>query len=116
MKVDAVAIGMSGLCVVHCLALPVLASAAPVLGVISEAEWLHRLLVIMALPLALLAFTRTPSRSAQIAFGLPAIIGSVLLFLGASAEPLHDYETLLTVIGAVFLGGAHILRWRTHQA
>jgi hypothetical protein len=34
----------------------------------------------------------------------------------AFAEPLHDYETPLTITGAVLLASAHGLRWRRLQS
>lgn len=110
--IDASAIGVSALCVVHCLALPVLAATLPVLGVVSEAEWVHRALVVLALPITLFALFRPHRAANPIAFAILAIPGLALLLAGAFVEALHDYETTLTVMGAVLLATAHIWRWR----
>ncbi|WP_413894670.1 MerC family mercury resistance protein [Pantoea ananatis] len=49
---------MSGLCLLHCLALPLLAAALPLFGVWAEAEWVHVVFVAIAAPLAGLALWR----------------------------------------------------------
>lgn len=110
--VDASAISVSALCIAHCLALPVFAAFLPVLGVVSEAEWVHRVLVIVALPMTLYALFRAQGTHNPVAFAVLAIPGLSLLLSGAFVESLHDYETVLTVMGAVLLATAHIWRWR----
>ena len=42
---DTVAIGLSGLCLAHCLALPIFASLLPIAGAWAEAAWVHWLFV-----------------------------------------------------------------------
>lgn len=112
--IDGTAILLSSLCLVHCLALPLLSTALPILGVVAEAEWLHRTFVIAALPFAVLALI-----SKQISWVSAVLIlsGSAFLVAGAFVEAWHDYETLLTVIGGVLLAAGHATRWRrAHQA
>lgn len=48
---DAGAVALSSLCLLHCLALPLLAAALPLFGTWAEAEWVHLLFVAIALPL-----------------------------------------------------------------
>jgi phosphoglycerol transferase MdoB-like AlkP superfamily enzyme len=107
---DQSAATLSVLCILHCLLLPALAVSLPLAGLLSEAEWLHRLFVLMALPLSLIAFSSPLGHRARPLLRLSALSGAVLLLLGAFAEPLHDYETLLTVVGALLLGSAHLAR------
>ncbi|WP_162953530.1 MerC family mercury resistance protein, partial [Pseudomonas aeruginosa] len=38
---DSSAIALSSLCLLHCLALPLLAAALPLLGRWEQAEWVH---------------------------------------------------------------------------
>ena len=52
---DAAGLGISGLCIVHCLALPVAAVSLPAVGVIAHAEWVHWSLLAVAAPAAALA-------------------------------------------------------------
>lgn len=96
----------------HCLAIPVVAAFLPVLGVVSEAEWVHRALVAIALPITAFALFRAQRTETPSAFAILAIPGLSLLLAGAFVEALHDYETLLTVMGASLLAVAHMWRWR----
>lgn len=43
-------IGLSALCVLHCVALPVLAALLPALSVWTEAEWVHLIWTLWWLP------------------------------------------------------------------
>lgn len=103
---DKIGLSLSTLCVIHCLLLPVIGASLPIIGAWSEIEWVHKLLVILALPVALSVII---SKSETHIRGL-ATAGIILLLVAAFWEPLHDYETPLTVIGAISLGAAHMLR------
>ena len=111
---DASAITLSSLCLFHCLALPLLATVLPVAGVFAEAEWLHKALVLMALPVSGFVILRSKDQQYAAGFTVLAIAGLAPLVAAAFVEPLHDYETPLTVIGALMLASAHILRWKRH--
>ena len=113
--VDSAAISLSGLCVIHCLALPLLAASLPMLGVLAEAEWVHKAFVLMAVPLSGYAISQALGGGRQIWFVALALLGLGLLLAGAFAEPLHDYETGLTVAGGLILAVAHLTRWLSHQ-
>jgi|AntAceMinimDraft_1070359.scaffolds.fasta_scaffold08492_2 hypothetical protein len=108
---DASAIGLSGLCLIHCLALPFLAAFLPVAGLWAEAEWVHKAFVVAALPISGFVILRAWRRRADKIFVGLAGMGLVLLSLGAFAEPLHDNETQLTITGALTLAGGHFWRW-----
>ncbi|MBA3999449.1 MerC domain-containing protein [Brevundimonas sp.] len=107
---DSLAIGVSGLCLTHCLALPLVASLLPLAGVWAETEWVHWLFVAIAAPVSLWAFSRPVTRSWSLA--ILAGSGLALLVAGVAAFPSHDWETGLTVAGALLLAGAHTLNWR----
>jgi len=104
--VDTSGILVSSLCLVHCLIFPILGSISPVIGIWSENEWVHKCLVLLALPLCINLLVRPRKTSVFIL----ALSGLSLLFAGAFAEILHDYETELTVIGAILLSFAHLQR------
>ena len=106
---DASAIGLSGLCLIHCLALPLLAALTPALAAWSGAEWIHGAVVVVAVPLSALALWRRGQRLSVIA---PALLGLGLLALGALHWPTHDLETPITVAGSLALAGAHVANWR----
>ena len=113
---DATAIGLSLACIVHCLALPVLAAFLPFFASWAEAEWVHRVLVLLALPVTLFALARSrflPPRRRRVFVAL-ALGGLALLFAAAFVEALHDVETALTLVGAVLLASAHGVRLTSH--
>lgn len=115
---DLSAAALSGLCLLHCLALPLLASLLPVLGAWSQAEWVHGVFVMLALPLSLLALGRAHARRA-----LPprmwalAALGLAALTAGALGWPLERWETPITVAGSLMLVATHawnLRRGHTH--
>lgn len=110
-KLDASAIGISGLCLVHCLALPLMSAFLPIAGALAEAEWIHAVLVLMALPITGFVIFKHLSSGGAATFPVLATIGLLLLLAAAFVEPLHDVEVLLTVLGAILLATAHIERW-----
>lgn len=113
---DASAMLLSGLCLLHCLALPLLAAALPLFGVWAEAEWVHVVFVAIAAPLAGLALWRGHRRDA-----LPwplwtlAALGLLGLLAGAFGIPDEASETAMTVSGSVALASAHLWNWRRHR-
>lgn len=106
---DASAVGLSSLCLIHCLALPVLAATLPLAGALAENEWIHRGFVLAAAPITGLAVWRAFPKDAVFIIG--ALLGLAILIASAFVEALHDHETLLTVIGALTLASAHLWHW-----
>lgn len=113
--IDGAAISLSGLCVIHCLALPLFAAILPVAGMWAEAEWMHKAFVAAALPLSGFAITRALASKGQLLFIGLAVLGLSLLISAAFVEAFHDLETPITVIGALLLASAHIWRWQFHK-
>lgn len=109
---DVSAITLSSLCLVHCLALPMLGALLPLAATLSEVEWLHRVFVLAALPITLLAIVRSRGSADAALFLVSASAGLVLLLLGAFVEPLHEHEVALTTLGASLLALAHAWRWQ----
>lgn len=111
---DYLGMGLSLLCLVHCLAIPVLIGILPVVAAgLFEHEKFHLVMIAFVLPVAGLAllpgYLRTRRQSAL----LWGLTGLTLLTTGALAG--HDLgagaETLLSVIGASCLFRAH---WINH--
>lgn len=106
---DASAIALSTLCLLHCLALPLLAAALPLMGVWAEAEWVHVLFVAVAAPTTGFALWRAHRQHPLPALALlSAGSGLLLLLTGAAGWPSHDTETPLTVAGSLLLAATHI--------
>lgn len=107
---DNTAIGLSGLCLVHCLALPLLAGALPLLLPFVEGH-LHVQMLVLVLPLSVVAIGIGVGRhrNARVAWG--AAIGLLMLLFGATVA--HEQlgvvaDRAFTVSGAVVLAVAHL--------
>ena len=116
-RLDLCAIGLSTLCLLHCVALPVFAALMPVAAQAAENELVHRILVIAAIPVSLRVVWKTLPVAGNRLFVGGALTGLGLLLLAAFAEAVESYEQPITVTGAVLLGLAHLLhyvrQWRS---
>ena len=110
-RLDLYAIGLSTLCVLHCLAVPLLVALMPVAAQLSESELVHRALVITAVPVSLRVIWKTRPVKGNRLFVSAALVGLGLLLLAAFVETVSPYEELITVAGAVLLGSAHLWHW-----
>ncbi len=105
---------LSGLCVVHCLALPVLAVILPFLSVFTDSPWVHPLLVLIAAPLSVVAIA-TSNAWKKWHVSLTIAGGLVLLALAAFVPALSGLDTALTVTGALMIAGAHLMNYLGHR-
>lgn len=108
---DASAVGLSGLCLAHCLALPVVAAFLPVLGTWAEAEWVHLAFLAAAVPISALALVRSGGWRSPSVLG-PALAGIGLLASGVFLAQSEGAELAMTVAGGLALATAHSLNWR----
>lgn len=109
---DSSAVGLSGLCLAHCLALPVAAAALPALGALANAEWVHILFLLVALPLSVVALWRKPDSKRDIAIMVLAVLGLGLLCAGAFPAHWPELDEQLTILGSISLVAAHVWnRW-----
>ncbi|MEO0575678.1 MAG: MerC domain-containing protein [Pseudomonadota bacterium] len=105
---------LSGLCLLHCFALPVFVSLIPALGLLSENELIHRALVLLTIPATLWVARRSLSSPGTRAFIIPAFVGLAVLIIAAFVEPLSAYEKPLTFVGSMLVACAHL--WRFFKA
>lgn len=115
-RLDLYAATLSALCLVHCLALPLLASLLPLAGQLSENEDIHKVLALMAAPVTLWIGSKSLRTDRAPAFVLIAFPGLGLLLAAAFLEPVSAVEQPLTVTGAVLLASAHLRRWTRHRS
>jgi hypothetical protein len=107
-RFDRIAIGLSGLCLVHCLAtavvLGLLASAGGLLG----SPWIHEVGLTLAMILGAVALGRG---IAEHGFMMPSAVGGLGLgvMAGALSMPHDGTEALYTVIGVSVLALGHQL-------
>jgi len=122
-KLDAIGVGLSGLCLVHCLLLPFFIILVPTLAAsVIASEWTHVVLVACALPISAFAFwngARCHARWFPALFGatgLALMVTGIFVPEGAHEEILLNEETVLTVIGATLLAIGHISNQRLRVA
>ncbi len=106
---DGAAIALSVACVVHCVVLPVIAISSPVLATVAQAEWLHWIMISLALLTTMSVAISSPSARVPV-FLVPAGSGAVLITSALFAEHFGFTETLPTIIGGGLLASAHIYR------
>ena len=109
-RLDRLAIGLSGLCLVHCLAttmfLAVVATAGGALG----AEWIHEVGLVLAMIMGAVALGRGIFEHGYL---LPSSVGGLGLGVMAGALTLpHDgSEAVYTMMGVVILALGHRLNY-----
>ena len=111
---DAFALGVSGLCLGHCLALPALGAILPFIGALAHPEWIHVLFLVLAAPASLVALVvpggwRRPWVRITCALGLAGLVAG--LPWGASEMA----EITFTSLGSAFLLCAHVLNLRSRS-
>jgi len=110
---DRWAIGLSGLCVVHCIASSVLLALLSTAGGMLAAPIVHEVGLVLAIMLGVLALGRGVIVHGQ---ALPAAVGALGLGMMAGAMTLpHDEsggEALWTIVGVALLAIGHMLNQR----
>ena len=109
-RLDLYAAGLSSLCLIHCLALPLLVTLMP-LAAIAENELVHRLLVLAAIPVSLRVIWKTLPVDRNWPFVGAVLSGLGLLLTAAFIEAVSAYEESLTVAGGALLCAAHLWHW-----
>ena len=107
-RLDRLAIGLSGLCVVHCLATAVALAMLSAAGGLLGAEWVHEFGLGLAMALGALALGRGIYEHG---FMMPSAVGSLGLGVmgGALTLPHDGGEALYTVLGVGILALGHQL-------
>ena len=117
-RLDATGVGLSVLCVAHCLFVPAAAAATPMLAPgLGESfglshDW-HLAMLALAAPVSLigLGWGMRTTRAHWPVFAI-GLLGLALMALGASHLFSAAIETGLTLIGVTILAGAHLANWR----
>lgn len=110
-RLDLYAAGLSLLCLLHCLALPLLVTVMPLIAHTAESELVHRLLVLATVPVSLRVIWKTLAVHRNWLF-IGAVLGGLgLLLVAAFIEALSAFEEPITVVGGVLLCSAHLWHW-----
>ena len=110
-RLDLYAAGLSALCLLHCLALPLLVTIMPLAAQTAESELVHRLLVLATVPVSLRVVWKTSAVHRNRLFVGSVLAGLALLLLAAFSEAVSAYEEPITVVGGVLLCSAHLWHW-----
>lgn len=110
---DRIAIGLSGLCLVHCLATAVLIALASAAGGLLLDPHVHEIGLALAIPLGAIALGRGIWTHGYM---MPSAVGALGLgvMAGALTLPHGDTEVLYTMIGVGLLALGHDLNRRAH--
>ena len=116
---DILAISISGLCVVHCLMLPVILVMFPILsGSLFAGEEFHRFLIWVILPTSSVGFLlgcRRHKDAVVLAFGIAGMSVLVLSAFWGHELVGESGERLLTVVGGILLAAGHVRNFRLCQ-
>jgi hypothetical protein len=107
-RLDRWAIGLSGLCLVHCLATAVVLGLVSAVGGLLGAAWIHEVGLVLAMLLGAVALGRGIHEHG---FMMPSAVGGLGLGVmsGALTLPHGGGEELFTVIGVAILALGHRL-------
>lgn len=122
---DKVAITLSGLCIMHCVLLPVILLLLPSAAAqLAANEEIHLVLVVLVVPISLYALTmgcRQHNKRRVIlmgAIGLSCLLMAITIEnnpLIAAFENSIFIERALTIVGALLIGVAHVDNYRYCQ-
>ena len=108
-RLDRLAIALSALCLLHCLAIPLAVLAAPVVTAwLSGTETaVHWALLALAVPLSIWAYSRGYRRHGGVAATVLGGLGLALMLVGVSHLLAARWEIPLTLVGVVMVSVGH---------
>src|SRR3982750_4298674 len=113
-RLDRIAVGVSGLCVVHCSATAVLLGLVASAGHLLGKPIIHEVGLTLAMIIGAIALGRGVRDHG---FLLPSAVGAVGLATMAYAMTLHEsgFEPAFTIVGVSILALGHRLNLLAHQ-
>lgn len=113
--IDRISIGLSALCAVHCLVLPIVAGALPALAASVSHSHFHALMLLLVIPLSAIALGagwRRHRDGIVMALGLCGI--GLMVFAATLGHDLlgHEGERWVTVAGSFTVAAAHLRNFR----
>ena len=114
MRLEGICLGLSGICILHCIAIPLIAFTFPTSGglLIASENVFHWILLCLAIPISGFAFWYSSQRHQATGTLILGSIGLLIMFVGASHLFGHEYEIALTVTGVIAVSIAHMKNLR----
>lgn len=111
---DRTAVVLSGLCLLHCLALPFLILGTPFVAVLAGSHW-HAPMLLLVVPVSVFAIVMGYRRHGNRAIVAAAAVGLLLLIFAGTVA--HDalgatVDRTLTVTASLLLAAVH---WRNSR-
>ncbi len=111
---DKIAVLLSGLCLLHCLLLPIVIAVLPFLGQFGD-DHFHRELLLFVVPVSIVALTAGFRRHGHTEVLFFGGIGLAILIVGGTF--IHETygvtaDRLMTVTGSLILAGTHYRNYR----
>ena len=109
-RLDRMAIGLSGLCLVHCLATTILLALLATAGGLLGSHWVHEIGLTLAMIMGVISLGRGIREHG---YTMPSAVGGLGLGVMAGALTLpHDgSEALYTIVGVAILALGHRLNF-----
>ena len=109
-RIDRMAIGLSGLCLVHCLATTVMLALVASAGSVLGAHWIHEIGLGLAMIMGTIALGRG---ILEHGYSMPSAVGGLGLGVmgGALTLPHDGSEALYTIVGVAILALGHRLNF-----
>ena len=119
MVTDKFAIGLSLICAIHCLALPLLLIILPSMMALQlDNEIFHTLIIITVLPVSIFALTlgyKQHKRNRLLTLGFTGLLLLVMAVILGEEITGEFGEKLLTVLGAILVAAGHLWNFRLCQ-
>jgi uncharacterized membrane protein len=106
---DGAAVGLSALCLIHCLALPLVVAGLPFLAQFAEGH-LHKQMLVVVVPLSIVALGLGYRHHRNSRIVTAGAVGMALLAIGATFAHEHwgvFADRAFTIAGALILAAAH---------
>lgn len=108
---DRIAISLSAICIVHCLAVPLVVAVLPLAAIgLGDESHFHAVMLWLVVPISVIGLVmgyREHNRAAIVVAGIVGMaIVSVAAILGHGQWPI-SIEVLVSLVGSVLLAGAH---------
>ncbi len=109
-RLDRMAIGLSGLCLVHCLATTVFLALVSAAGGLLGSDWVHEVGLGLAMVMGAISLGRGIYEHG---YSMPSAVGGLGLgvMAGALTLPHNGSEALYTIVGVAILALGHRLNF-----